>query len=239
MFEYDYFGDYSDFEAQVEQFKDSLRDSVKDEVKKKIEKLETRNRELEEKQKNLSNLEKEYTRKLKELKYEKENEIKNVKNEIYNSTIREIVDRIFKCENLYEIDYKKVKKPKCNLCDENRIIIVKDIFGRNHEVKCCCDEDNRKYFYRKSDTQISIWKNKDSSIINLCVKTYKSFYDSYEREIIIDYATKDKDKDRNFILEKFDENNLPENYRNAYFTNEKEAQKYVDYLNAKEKEDER
>lgn len=37
----------------------------------------------------------------------------------------------------------------------------------------------------------------------------------------------------------FDENNLPKNYVNAYFTDEKEAQKYVDYLNAKEKENER
>ena len=59
MYKYDYFEEYSEFDAQIEEFKESLRNQVKEEIKSKIDRLEKRNKELEEKQKNLATLEKE------------------------------------------------------------------------------------------------------------------------------------------------------------------------------------
>lgn len=233
MIEYDYFEDYEEFDERIEEFKDSLRNEIKDEIKNKIEKLESRNKELEEKQKNLSKLENEYKEKIRKLESEKEQVIYEQKSEFYKNTIKEIIDKVFACQKLYDINFKNVEMPKCNCCDENRKIIATDMFGRKHKVDCQCRDTKKKYFYKESDKQISIWKSKGKDNIHLTIKTWRSWYSTDTEEVILEYTTQDKEK-RNYIIEKFDENNLPENYRYAYFTDEKEAQKYVDYLNSKE-----
>ena len=56
----DYFYEESEFDERINELKDSLRSQVKEEIKNKIEELTKRNKELEERQKNLSSLEKEY-----------------------------------------------------------------------------------------------------------------------------------------------------------------------------------
>ena len=233
MIDYDYFEDYEEFDEKIEEFKDSLRNEVKDEIKNKIEKLESRNKELEEKQKNLSKLENEYKEKIRKLEEEKEKEISILKQDFCRKSIEEIIDKVFTCQKLYNIVWKNVKISKCNCCDEDRKIIATDMFGREHKVKCQCDNYKKIYFYEKSKKEVSIWKDRNERKIKLLVKAYSNWSDTYDSQIIVNYSTEDEEE-QNYIIEKFDENNLPENYRYAYFTDEKEAQKYVDYLNSKE-----
>ena len=147
--------------------------------------------------------------------------------------MKEIIDKVFACQKLYDINYEDVEMPKCNCCDENRKIIVIDMFGRKHKVDWQCRINKKKYFYKECDKKISIWKLKEKDNIHLTIRTWKSYCYSDTEEVILEYTTQDKEK-RNYIIEKFDENNLPKNYYWAYFTDEKEAQKYVDYLNSKE-----
>ena len=230
---YDYFEDYNEFDEKIEEFKDSLRNEVKDEIKNEIERLKKRNLELEEKQKNLSKLENEYKEKIRKLENEKEQVIYEQKSEFYKNTMKEIIDKVFICKKLYDIDYKNVEMQKCNCCDENRKIIATDMFGRKHKVDCQCRETKKKYFYKECDKQISMWKLKGTGNIHLTIKTWRSWGSSDTEEVILEYITQDKEN-RDYIIEKFDENNLPKSYYRAYFTDEKEAQKYVDYLNSKE-----
>ena len=56
----DYWGDPSEFEQQVEEFKDALRNSVKDEIKEKIASLEKELAELNEFKKDKNKINQEY-----------------------------------------------------------------------------------------------------------------------------------------------------------------------------------
>ena len=226
MFGYDYFEEYSDFDAQIEEFKESLRNQVKEEIKNKIEKLEKRNKELEERQKNLVHLEAEYKNKLAGLALEKQWAVAEAKKEYLMSQTHEIVDKLFECRELYKIDKDFVRQDKCPHCDENRRLTIKDVFGREHKIACKCLDTLYKYFVTKANTKISCCKKVGDS---LCFKVIASADSCGYETVVFEYMN--GEPTQNNIFEKFDENNLPPAYYSVYFTSEEEAQKYAEYLN--------
>lgn len=229
MFEYDYFEEYSEFDAQIEEFKESLRNQVKEEIKSKIDRLEKRNKELEEKQKNLATLEKEYKDKIRKLERDKEQVLYEAKKEYFTSTLQELTNKMFECQDLYEISYKTEQQPKCNYCDENRYLITKDIFGREHKVGCKCSKYIKKYYVQKANVKICWFKRDDRE--KLCFRV-KSIKDSCWENTTFEYTN--GKVEQNNIFKKFDENNLPNGYYGVCFTSKEEAQKYADYLNKME-----
>ena len=230
MFEYDYFEEYSEFDAQIEEFKESLRNQVKEEIKSKIDRLEKRNKELEERQKNLATLEKEYKDKIRKLERDKEEALLDVKKEYLNSHLQELMEQMFKCQDLYEIGKNFVKQDKCPHCDEDRRLLVKDMFGREHKILCKCYDNLYEYYVRKAEVRIYVNKKVGGSIyFRVKINTDSYGYDSSIFEYINGKV------EQNNIFEKFDENNLPRSYCVTCFTSKEEAQKYADYLNKKEK----
>lgn len=231
MFEYDYFEEYSEFDAQIEEFKESLRNQVKEEIKSKIDRLEKRNKELEEKQKNLATLEKEYKDKIRKLERDKEEVLYEARKEYLSSTLQELTNKMFECQDLYEVSYESIEQPKCNYCDENRYLIIKDIFGRGHKVLCKCWGNIREYYARKADVRICWFKRGDDRD-KLCFRV-KSNRDSCGwQNTTFEYIN--GKVEQNNIFKKFDENNLPKSYYGVCFTSKEEAQKYADYLNKME-----
>lgn len=232
MFKYDYFDEeYSEFDAQIEEFKESLRKEVKAEIKSKIDRLEKRNKELEEKQKNLATLEKEYKDKIRKLERDKEEALYEVKKEYLTSTLKELTDKMFECQDLYEVNFKRIQPQKCNYCDENRYLIAKDIFGGEHKVPCKCREYVNEYYVQKADVRICWFKRGDDRD-KLCFRV-KSNRDSCGwQNTTFEYIN--GKVEQNNIFKKFDENNLPKSYYLVWFTSKEEAQKYVDYLNKRE-----
>lgn len=230
MFEYDYFEEYSEFDAQIEEFKESLRNQVKEEIKSKIDRLEKRNKELEEKQKNLATLEKEYKDKIRKLERDKEEALYEVKKEYLTFTLKELTDKMFECQDLYEVSFDYEGQPKCNYCDKDRHLIIKDIFGREHIVSCKCSKYIKKYNVLKADVRIC-WFKRDVGE-KLCFRV-KSNRDSCGwQNTTFEYIN--GKVEQNNIFERFDKNNLPKSYYGVCFTSKEEAQKYADYLNKME-----
>lgn len=229
MFEYDYFEEYSEFDAQIEEFKESLRNQVKEEIKSEIERLKKRNKELEEKQKNLATLEKEYKDKIRKLERDKEVALYEVKKEYLTSTLQELTDKMFECQDLYEVSINYEEHPKCDYCDKDRHLIAKDILGREYKVECKCSKHIKKYYVQKANVKICWVKRDDSEKLCFRVKTSR---DGCWENTTFEYINGKVES--NNIYEKFDENNLPKCYYIVWFTSKEEAQKYADYLNKME-----
>lgn len=229
----DYFYEESEFDERINELKDSLRNQVKDEIKNKIEELTKRNEELEERQKNLNSLEKEYQDKIRNFEYEKERIISNAKKEIYNANLKQFLDFVFEHQTLYEVKYKSIEQEKCPYCDNNRQIKVKDILGREYTTRCKCYGYKTSYYVYESKCHLYFEKESLSNRFRMilqvnddgCYINTDIFGFSGEKTIMTDY-----------LYEKFDENNPPKSYYRAYFTSKEEAQKYADYLNRLEDE---
>lgn len=227
----DYFYEESEFDERINELKDSLRSQVKEEIKNKIEELTKRNKELEERQKNLSSLEKEYQDKIRNFEYEKERIISNTKKELYNANLEQFLDFVFEHQVLYEIDRKSIGQEKCPYCDDNRRIKVKDILGREYTTRCKCSNYKDGYFVKENKCNLYFRKQKNSTVFKMILDV-KNEYNSTE---IFGFSG-EKTIMTDCLYEKFDENNPPKSYYRTYFTSKEEAQKYADYLNKLEED---
>lgn len=231
-FDDDYFYEESEFDERINELKDSLKNQVKEEIKNKIKELTKRNEELEERQKNLSSLEKEYQDKIDNLGYEKVQIIKNIKQEMYSANLKQFLDFVFEHQVLYEINLNAIKQEKCPYCNDKRYIKAKDILGREYEVDCKCSKYKTEYYVKESICSLYFEKEKNSNIFKMILNVNNYDYDdtklfgfSGKKSILTDK-----------LYERFDENNPPKSYYLVYFTSKEEAQKYVDYLNKLEQE---
>lgn len=229
-----FYDEETEFDERINELKDSLRNQVKDEIKNKIEELTKRNKELEEKQKNLNSLEKEYQDKIKKLEYEKEQIITNTKREIYYAKLEQLLDFIFEHQALYKVYSKIVNQEKCPYCDDDRNIKVKDILGREYMANCKCTEYKTQYLVKESIYSLYFCKQKETTF-KMILKVND---DDYCQTKIFGFDGEKCTIDDYYLCEKFDENNLPENRHEVYFTSKEEAQKYADYLNKLEQEKE-
>lgn len=228
----DYFNEENEFDERINELKDSLRNQVKEEIKNKIEELTKRNEELEERQKNLSSLEKEYQDKIRNFEYEKERIISNTKKEIYNANLEQFLDFVFEHQVLYEVKYKSIEQKKCPYCDDNRQIKVKDILGREYITRCKCSDYKNSYYVYENKCNLYFRKGKKSTDFKMVLYVDDERYTNTE---IFGFSGEETIMSQH-LFEKFDENNPPKYYFNAYFTSKEEAQKYVDYLNKLEQE---
>ena len=233
-FDDDYFNEENEFDERINELKDSLRNQVKEEIKNKIEELTKRNEELEERQKNLSSLEKEYQDKIKKFEYEKEQIIRNTKQEMYNANLEQFLDFVFEHQVLYKVDYKNIKQEKCPYCDDNRQIKVKDILGREYTTHCKCDDYKKSYYVCERKCYLYFEKEKKSTYFRMILKINDSDYNCSDTKLFGFSGEKNIVSDN--LYETFDENNQPNNYFNSYFASKEEAQKYADYLNKLEQE---
>lgn len=224
----DYFYEESEFDERINELKDSLRNQVKEEIKNKIEELTKRNEELEERQKNLSSLEKEYQDKIRNFEYEKVQIIANAKKEIYNANLEQFLDFVFEHQILYEIDRKSIGQEKCPYCDDRRFIKTKDILGREYITPCKCSNYKDGYFVKENKCNLYFRKQENSIDFKMILGISDDCYGYTNTEIFGFSGEKTIMKD--YLYEKFDENNPPKSYYRAYFTSKEEAQKYADYL---------
>ena len=231
-FDDDYFCEETEFDERINELKDSLRSQVKEEIKNKIEELTKRNEELEERQKNLSILEKEYQDKIMNFEYEKEQIITNAKKELYNANLEQFLDFVFEHQVLYEVNLNTIKQEKCPYCDDKRYIKAKDILGREYEVSCKCSGHKTEYYVKESRCSLYFRKEKRSNDFKMILNVKNDDFDDTK---LFGFSGEETIMSQN-LFEKFDENNPPKSYYSVYFTSKEEAQKYVDYLNKLEQE---
>lgn len=219
--EYEDFYDeeYEYFDSTIADLKEQLKKEVKQEIQDKITVLEKENAELKQVKENWAKIKQEYESKINEIEREKQYILNNAKREIYNTTLKDLFDNCDYFQKLYKVDYKTEEREKCNMCDENRKLTIKDCYGRKHEVYCKCSNKRKVYYSEENlDTCIYIQKKKERDNFRFEFRSNSSW----------DYGHKISKED---ILEKFDKEKV-KGYYNTYFTTLEEAQKYADYLNS-------
>ncbi|MCK9470173.1 MAG: hypothetical protein M0Q88_00275 [Bacilli bacterium] len=230
----DYYDNYNEFDAQIEKFKQSLIKSVKEEHQKEIAKLREENAKLQEVKRNWNTLENELKTKIRELETQKKQNINIVRSDFYDDKLKDFLEKAFEARTLYQVNDKEVKSKKCDLCDSNRNIILKDDSGREYKVKCKCTITKTKYIAEKANLNLYIQKSERDNNFWMALRKEDSDFSSTNIFGFGDAEIKTK----GIILDKFDIDNLPKSIYYTYFTNKGEAQKYADYLNEKSQEEE-
>lgn len=230
-----YYEDYESCDELYEAFKSQLEKEIGLELQQENKRLLEENSQMKLKLNNLDELEKEAREKLEGLEIEKARLQRTVRSDFYKAGLKQTLEMLFECQELYSVDEKSYVPEKCGYCDEHRQIEVFDKVGRNYKVDCKCSSRKYKYVVEENHTRLYIQKNKNANDFWFTLQISspnKSF----------DYGTKYGFKETGKtefpnICEKFDENNPPFDYRLLYFTSKDEAQKYADYLNQNSKQE--
>lgn len=215
----DFFEEPSEFEIQIEEFKQALVKEVKAEYKERMAKLEKENAELRE----FRDAKAEYEHKLNMMELERDAAIKRAQGEAERKSLKKIFG-----ENLtsgYRVSYKNIKYKKCDRCDEGRRIRYKNPLGQDRVDTCVCDQTTVVYI-PKEVKLVSFYANKDREQDN----RYANLY--YER------VGEERDYDRYDLAgdvykgEEFEAVNW---YRAVFFDFEK-CKEYCEWLKVREEE---
>lgn len=223
MFYDDYFEDFSLFDMQIEEFKDSLRNSVKDEIKNKIKELE------------------EEVAELKEFREEKDKITRKCEEDIRAANKRaEEAESKWKKARLHELlgefltigwraNPEFVYGEKCDKCDENRKIRFTSPQGREYTEDCDC---SRRYPF---------YSPREESICKMYVPKKRYGYDDGKQDFYNRYYTivNESDYDRYDSTDSVyghDADFEKVNKYRAIFLYEEDCKLYCDWLNDRERE---
>ena len=221
----DYWAGLSEFDQQIEEFKDSLRNSVKDEIKEKIASLENELSELKEFRDEKDKFIQECESKVREAKREAEVAIRTAKES----------EEKWKKARLHQLlgDYLTVGwkvgnsweyGEKCNKCDENRKIHFTSPQGKKYTEDCQCAKRHYKYFPKEA-TLCKFYVRKENFGWDdnryYTVVDCDDDYDRYERADHVYTSSDDIDYEK-------------VNSYNAVFLNEEDCQKFCDWKNKQE-----
>lgn len=228
----DYWAEPSEFDQQIEEFKDSLRNSVKDEIKEKIVSLENELVKVKEFRDEKDKFIQECESKVREAKREAEVSIRTAKES----------EEKWKKARLHQLlgDYLTVGwkvgnsweyGEKCNKCDENRKIHFTSPQGKKYTEDCQCAKRYYKYFPQEA-TLCKFYVRKKNFGWN--DKGEIDFYNRYYT--VVDY---DDDYDRyesaDHVYTSSDDIDYEKvNSYNAVFLNEEDCQKFCDWKNKQE-----
>lgn len=222
MYDFEDFYEPSEFEQMVEDFKEELRTSVKKEWLDKMKRLEEENKELREVKKNFEQIKNDYEKAKWECKKESEIAIANAKKDAYKARLSELFGDM-KSE-YWSIKKEYIKKPKCDKCDNNRMVAYITPLGKQAKEYCTCAETESKYvpcemviyqiyLYNSRMGASFIKKNKEDEDIWINDSEY------FGKKFVV------KDEDDISTLTENNEYNL-------YFESLEKCQEYCDYLNS-------
>lgn len=141
-YENDFYDEPSEFEMQVEEFKDALKSAVKKEHQDEVNRLRAENDELQEIRNNFESIKQQYDKKLRELEIEKQKATRDAK--------RMRLNELFGDMNvvMYRPISTHVYEPKCNVCDNHRQITFMSPSGNEMRDNCKCGKIHTKYVSR-------------------------------------------------------------------------------------------
>lgn len=227
----DYWEDPSEFEQQIEEFKETLRNSVKDEIKERIESLEKELAELKEFRDERDKFIKEHEDKIREIQRESD----AVKRNFKESEEKWKKARLHQLLGDYltvgwKVGYSYEYGEKCDKCDDNRKIHFISPQGREYTEDCQCAKRYYKYF------------PKEAMLSKICVKKKNfNWYDDGESDFYNRYYTvvEDGDYDRyefanQYIYTSSDIDYEEVNMYSGVFLNEEDCKKFCDWKTEQE-----
>ena len=139
----------SDYELFMNDLKETLKKSIKDEFIKEMDRLRAENKKLQNVKENFEQIKLDYVHKEQELKAKEQDMERN----LARKKIMELATIADMKPQIYYIDDANGFLPKCNKCDENRLIHFKSPSGRECTESCPnCGTSFRKYFVKSVDT---------------------------------------------------------------------------------------
>jgi len=217
-YEDDFYGEPSEFEQQIDEFKQSLINCVKENYIKEMDSLKKENAELQEIKKNLRDIKNEYASKTRELENEKSKIMQTVRRERLSELMKDFQVILYYADTMYQ------KKPKCDKCDDNRQIHFLSPAGKDCTEYCECSNTIPIYIpieYKCSEFKINSKTNKSLSM--WFEEKAEKDYDYYHSTTYVDYVY-DGNKSYDEIFE---------STKHAFFKNIDDCQKYCDWLNDK------
>lgn len=228
MYDYDdYWAEPSEFEQQVEEFKDALRNSVKEEIKEKIASLEKELAELNDFKNDKKKVVQEYENKIKEVKREADAQMRAAKE----------AEEKWKKARLHQLlgdyltigwraGYTREYGEKCDKCDDDRKIHFSSPQGKKYTEDCSCARCYYKY-YPQETTLSKIYVRKK----NFSSNSNADFYNRY-------YTVEDKDGCDVYEIssEVYTSSDFDYEKANSYravFLNEDDCAKYCEWLTEK------
>ncbi len=222
--DYEDYYEPSEFEQQVEEFKDSLRKSVKEETQKTIEQLKKENEELRGVRDNWEKVKRKYEEKQRELQ-----------NEIYackQNAARMRLDQLFESCGMNVILYRpssfSVYNPKCDKCDDDRYIHYKSPSGKDNKEECECAKSFSNYKPSPEylcEFRVNRYGDSKKYPLMMWFKKYRDYSDDY------DGYTYDSSNLSKFVYNGEDFEEVRKEYSTyVYFRDEEKCQEYCDYL---------
>ncbi|MFC7559933.1 hypothetical protein ACFQY3_14770 [Paenibacillus farraposensis] len=131
-FDHDFWDEPSEFEQQVDEWKEALMNSMKEGHKQEIARLQKENGELRLVKSQLENMKLEHRQKLHELDLQKQDLERKVRRERLDTLMEDFILELW----VPESDYKLGEK--CDKCDDNRRFHYKTPMGRDDSETCGC-----------------------------------------------------------------------------------------------------
>ena len=147
MYYDDFYYETSEFEMQIDEFKESLRKSVKKEFQEEMERLRKENESLQDFKEQKDDIEREHQNALRNL----ENDKQVFEREIKSKRLVDLLgDFSFKA---WAPESKRVEVSKCDACDDGRYIHYKTPSGKDAREECSvCG--GRKYVYEPAEVKM-------------------------------------------------------------------------------------
>lgn len=219
-FDEDFYCEPSEFEQQVDEFKQALMNSVRDDYKAEMEQLRKENSDLQEVKQNLESIKRDYNQKVIELDMQK----RNLKNEVRRERLLELMGD-FKAELFRATrDYKS--GPKCDKCDSARNIYFMSPSGKQMVEACTCK--NNITFYKPQSFVCSSFELRHGE--------FMAWYVPYREVDGMQLETFGSSDVARHIYNGEEFENIPENHYRILFRNQEDCQAYCDWLTAKEAE---
>ena len=192
----DFYGEPSEFETQISEFKDSLKKSVSHEWIDKMNALEKENAELQEVKRNFEAIKSDYEKKKRECEWEKERVIKNAEYEARRTRLRDLMKDVQKI--FWDVSYTYKYGAKCDKCNDNRQISYKTPSGREAFEDCECAKRIQIVEPRMQMLYEIALRDRNNSTVQTWFQEHKGDNDDYytRTDYFGEKITKDKKKQR-------------------------------------------
>lgn len=207
----------SEFDIQVDEFKETLTNSVKEEYVSEMERLKKENEKLQSVKENFEEIKREYENKKHQLNLEHNKLKQQVRRERLSELMKDVEVIMYRAWS------KRDLPPKCNKCDDKRQIKYKTPLGKDAYENCDCSKGETVYYPREHICNEFII-DRDGSKMNAWYKVITSSGDEYA---LLDSSTFANIYHENLRYEDI-------NRYNTFFKSKEECQGYCDYLNSED-----
>ena len=225
-FEYDTgYYEPSEFEIKCEELMDMLRANVTDELKSELDTLRKENASMRDIVNNYDAKVKELESMKRKFQFEESTMRRQIEQEVRRERLSKILEDFQ--TTIYCVYNQGKERPKCDKCDDDRIVHFKSPNGRDMTETCSCKNHNPYYIVQEAECKefkISDFETRRGQLVG-----WYSRHDIYGEDD--DYYTS-----ATFCSNKMyngqDFSTIKYPY-DVYFYDKETAQKYADWLNEK------